>query len=73
MLGKLLQSKDPEDLAAANLLIKEMVTSENIIDQDDDKIKNDLDIVRENIKVFMDLLHVYKESDGPLKDHDMIQ
>jgi len=72
VLASLLQSKDPADLHAANMLIKEIFTGDSIIDQDDTKVKRDLEIVTENIKVFNELLDVYTPNDGPITEQEMI-
>eukprot|EP00124_Ichthyophonus_hoferi_P000727 Ihof_evm11s29 gene=Ihof_evmTU11s29 len=73
MLQSLLKSKDPKDLEAANALIKEMVKAEGTIDDDDDKIRHDLDIAENNIRLFHEMIDNWNPEDGPLSDNELIQ
>ena len=64
MLGRLLRSKNPEDLRAANRLIKEAVKKD---DRRMDKLKKkleELDMIQNNIKLLNELLAHYKPNSG---------
>ena len=64
MLGRLLRSKNPEDLRAANRLIKEAVKKD---DRRMDKLKKkleELDMIQNNIKLLNELLAHYKPDSG---------
>eukprot|EP00127_Corallochytrium_limacisporum_P000584 Clim_evm11s20 gene=Clim_evmTU11s20 len=75
LLGRLLKSTDPEDLKAANLLIKEMVEGDaNAPDETDKKIREDLNFARNNITLLRDMLSAHNvETDGPLENNELIQ
>ncbi|XP_065900010.1 ADP-ribosylation factor-binding protein GGA3-like isoform X2 [Dysidea avara] len=64
VLGRLLRSKNPEDLRAANRLIKEAVKKD---DRRMDKLKKkleELDMIQNNIKLLNELLAHYKPDSG---------
>ena len=64
MLGRLLKSKNPEDLRAANRLIKEAVKKD---DRRMDKLKKkleELDMIQNNIRLLNELLAHYKADSG---------
>jgi len=64
VLGRLLKSKNPEDLRAANRLIKEAVKKD---DRRMDKLKKkleELDMIQNNIKLLNELLAHYKADSG---------
>eukprot|EP01134_Creolimax_fragrantissima_P000583 CFRG0583T1 len=74
MLRALLQSKDRDDLAAANALIKAMVDSEDPFeDKCSEKIRADLDTAKNNIDLFDEMLDGYNPDDGSLEDNDVVQ
>ncbi|XP_063933745.1 ADP-ribosylation factor-binding protein GGA1-like isoform X2 [Zophobas morio] len=62
ILPRLLQSKDPADLTTANLLIKEIFETEYTEEKNKEKLKDDLNIVRENIRIFVEVLEASKDT-----------
>eukprot|EP00123_Amoebidium_parasiticum_P014487 comp22518_c1_seq1/m.34126 comp22518_c1_seq1/g.34126 ORF comp22518_c1_seq1/g.34126 comp22518_c1_seq1/m.34126 type:complete len:626 (-) comp22518_c1_seq1:713-2590(-) len=74
ILGELLKSKDPKDLEAANQLIKQMVKVDDFQeDSTDEKIRRDLDIAENNIKLFHEMLDNWSPEDGPITKNELIQ
>ena len=68
MLGKLIKSRNPEDLRAANRLIRDMVRRD---DKRMEKLKKrleDLDLINNNIKLLNEMLLHFKEDSA---EHEM--
>lgn len=72
-LSKLLQSRDPRDLIQANELIKAMYDEESRIAERIIKLKQDLELVRNNVKVLREILVHFKPADGRVEDNELIQ
>ena len=67
MLQKLLASKNPDDLRAANRLIREMVRRDDKRMQKLQKRLDELELVQNNVKLLSELLSHYKQNSG---DHE---
>ena len=64
MLQKLLASKNPDDLRAANRLIREMVRRDDKRMQKLQKRLDELELVQNNVKLLSELLSHYKPEAG---------
>ena len=64
MLQKLLASKNPDDLRAANRLIREMVRRDDKRMQKLQKRLEELELVQNNVKLLNELLSHYKSDSG---------
>ena len=64
MLQRLLASKNPEDLRAANRLIREMVRRDDKRMQKLQKRLGELELIQNNIKLLNELLSHYKPGSG---------
>ena len=64
MLQKLLASKNPDDLRAANRLIREMVRRDDKRMQKLQKRLDELELVQNNVKLLSELLSHYKTDSG---------
>ena len=64
MLQKLLASKNPDDLRAANRLIREMVRRDDKRMQKLQKRLDELELVQNNVKLLSGLLSHYKPEAG---------
>ena len=64
MLQKLLASKNPDDLRAANRLIREMVRRDDKRMQKLQKRLEELELVQNNVKLLSELLSHYKPDSG---------
>ena len=64
MLQKLLASKNPDDLRAANRLIREMVRRDDKRMQKLQKRLDELELVQNNVKLLSELLSHYKSDSG---------
>lgn len=64
MLQKLLASKNPEDLRAANRLIREMVRRDEKRMQKLQKRMTDVDHIENNVKLLNELLQHLREDSG---------
>ena len=64
MLQKLLASKNPEDLRAANRLIREMVRRDEKRMQKLQKRMTEVDLIENNVKLLNELLLHLKEDSG---------
>lgn len=64
MLQKLLSSKNPEDLRAANRLIREMVRRDEKRMQKLQKRMTEVDLIENNVKLLNELLQHLREDSG---------
>ena len=64
MLQKLLASKNPDDLRAANRLIREMVRRDDKRMQKLQKRLEELELVQNNVKLLSELLSHFKADSG---------
>ena len=64
MLQKLLASKNPDDLRAANRLIREMVRRDDKRMQKLQKRLDELELVQNNVKLLSELLSHYRADSG---------
>ena len=64
MLQKLLASKNPDDLRAANRLIREMVRRDDKRMQKLQKRLDELELVQNNVKLLSELLSHFKTDSG---------
>lgn len=64
MLQKLLASRNPDDLRAANRLIREMVRRDDKRMQKLQKRLDELELVQNNVKLLNELLSHYKSDSG---------
>lgn len=64
MLQKLLSSKNPEDLRAANRLIREMVRRDEKRMQKLQQRIEEVELIQNNVKLLNELLVHFKESSG---------
>ncbi|XP_050310403.1 ADP-ribosylation factor-binding protein GGA3 [Anthonomus grandis grandis] len=72
ILKKLLQSKDPEDIQAANWLIKSMVKEEEKLADMKSKTIVELEPIKNNIKLLNEMIESYKECDTTRNELDLM-
>ncbi|KAL1490970.1 hypothetical protein ABEB36_011637 [Hypothenemus hampei] len=73
ILKKLLQSKDPEDIQAANWLIKSMVKEDEKLADKKSKTLMKLDSVQNNIKLLIEMIECFKEGDTTKNELDLMK
>ncbi|CAG9760060.1 unnamed protein product [Ceutorhynchus assimilis] len=72
ILRKLLQSKDPEDIQAANWLIKSMVKEDEKIADLKSKTLSELESVQNNIKLLNEMIGSFKDGDTTKNELDLM-
>ncbi|EDO44900.1 predicted protein [Nematostella vectensis] len=72
LLARLLKSKHPEDLQAANRLIKTMVRQDEIKNEKAAKRTQDIEMSCNNAKLLMDMLNHYQPS-SPNQDKELMK
>ena len=72
MLQKLLASKNPDDLRAANRLIREMVRRDEKRMQKLQKRLDELEHIQNNVKLFSELLSHFKPETGGEQEKQLI-
>eukprot|EP00123_Amoebidium_parasiticum_P000549 comp11396_c0_seq1/m.5767 comp11396_c0_seq1/g.5767 ORF comp11396_c0_seq1/g.5767 comp11396_c0_seq1/m.5767 type:complete len:269 (-) comp11396_c0_seq1:704-1510(-) len=65
-LKRLLQSKDPADLEAANKLIKSMLHAEEVIEDEKYRLHSDLKTARHEVSHFAETVDGWRPTDGPI-------
>uniref|UniRef100_T1JGU8 ADP-ribosylation factor-binding protein GGA1 n=1 Tax=Strigamia maritima TaxID=126957 RepID=T1JGU8_STRMM len=73
LLQKLLQSKNPEDLQAANRLIKNMVKEDEKRIEKVSRRMTELETVKNNVKVLGEMLANYKSSNSRSEDLELMK
>ncbi|XP_060528112.1 ADP-ribosylation factor-binding protein GGA1 isoform X1 [Cylas formicarius] len=73
ILRKLLQSKDPEDIQAANWLIKSMVKEEEKLSDLKSRAISELESVQNNLKLLNEMLGSYKKGITTTSELDLMK
>ncbi|ESP03919.1 hypothetical protein LOTGIDRAFT_230220 [Lottia gigantea] len=73
VLNRLLKSKNPEDLQAANRLIKNMVKDDVVRSEKKYKRINELETINNNVQLLQEMIASYNSASSTASDKDMMK